>query len=105
MSRFWFSYSDPFGYLLAGFIVDSPSVLKARNCAAAAEEIGIGARYCEGYELDRKCANLIPEEAIGRMLNREETLELIQKLERAIPKRAATASVNRRGLVRTRSRK
>ena len=47
-----------------------------------------GAGYCEGYELDPECANLIPAEAIGRMLNREEVRELAHELEtRVIPKR------------------
>jgi hypothetical protein len=101
MSRFWFSYCDHSGSLLAGLIVDSPNPLQAQNCAAA-ECADAGARYCEGYELDQQTANLIPAAAIGRMLNRQEVLELIRELEtRVIPKRAAAASVARRGSVRT----
>ena len=66
--------------------MDSPSPLQAQKCAAAAADAG--ARYCEGYELDPECANLIPAEAIGRMLNREEVRELAHELEtRVIPKR------------------
>ena len=85
MSRFWFSYCDHSGRLLAGLVMDSPSPLEARKCAAAAADAG--ARYCEGYELDPECANLIPAEAIGRMLNREEVRELAHGLEtRVIPK-------------------
>jgi hypothetical protein len=87
MPRFWFSYCDHSGSLLAGLIVDSPSPLPARKCAAV-EGADAGARYCEGYELDPECANLIPAEAIGRMLNREEVRELAHELEtRVIPKR------------------
>ena len=40
-----------------------------------------GAGYCEGYELDREAANLIPAAAIGRMLNCQEVRELIRELE------------------------
>ena len=66
--------------------MDSPIPLEARKCAAAAADAG--ARYCEGYELDPECANLIPAEAIGRMLNREEVRKLAHELEtRVIPKR------------------
>ena len=80
MSRFWFSYCDHSGSLLAGLIVDSPTPLQARRCAAV-EGADAGARYCEGYELDRKAANLIPAGAIGRMLNRQEVRELVRELE------------------------
>ena len=59
--------------------MDSPSPLQAQKCAAAAADAG--ARYCEGYELDRKAANLIPAGAIGRMLNRQEVRELVRELE------------------------
>ena len=101
MSRFWFSYCDHSGRLLAGLIVDSPSPLQARNCAAI-EGADTGARYCEGYELDLESATLIPARAVGRMLNREEVRELVHDLEaRVIPKRPAAASVTRRGSVRT----
>jgi len=75
MSRFWFSYCDQSGRLLAGLIVDSPSPREARR---------YGAGYWEGYELDRKAANLIPAGAIGRMLNRQEVRELIRELETRI---------------------
>ena len=80
MSRFWFSYCDHFGRLLAGLIVDSPSPLEARSCAAV-EGADAGAGYCEGYELDREAANLIPAAAIGRILNHQEVRELIRELE------------------------
>jgi len=41
---------------------------------------------------------MIPVDAIGRMLNREEVRELIRELEaRVIPKPPAAASVTRRG--------
>jgi len=97
VSRFWFSYCDHSGRLLAGLIVDSPDPLQARNCAAV-EGADSGAGYCEGYELDRESANMIPVDAIGRMLNREEVRELIRELEaRVIPRPPAAASVTRRG--------
>jgi hypothetical protein len=66
--------------LLAGLIVDSPSLQQAQRCAAV-EGADAGAGYCEGYELDREAANLIPAAAIGRMLNHQEVRELIRELE------------------------
>ena len=83
MSRFWFSYCDHFGRLLAGLIVDSPSPLQARN-RAAIEGADAGAQYCEGYELDQEAANLIPAAAIGRMLNQQEVRELVRELENQV---------------------
>jgi hypothetical protein len=82
-------------------ILDSPSVGLARK-RAAVEGTDRGARYCEGYELDRESANIVPAEAIGHMLDREEVRQLIQELARGIPKRATAASVTRRGSIRTR---
>ena len=60
--------------------MDSPSPLEARSCAAV-EGADAGAGYCEGYELDREAANLIPAAAIGRILNHQEVRELIRELE------------------------
>src|SRR5215469_8182302 len=98
MSRFWFTYCNLSGGLLGALIIDSQSLLQARN-RAAVEGTEVGAPYCEGYELDRACANLLPAGAIGRMLKREEVRRLIRSLERRISKRAAAASVARRGSV------
>ena len=92
VSRFWFSYCDQSGRLLAGLIVDSPSPLQARNCAAV-QGADAGAGYCEGYELDRESSNLIPAGAIGRMLNRQEVRQLMRELEmRVMAKRPAAAA-------------
>jgi hypothetical protein len=84
--------------------LDSPSLLKARQRAAVLGT-SVGSPYCEGYELDRASADLIPIEVIGRMLKLEEVRNLILKLERGIPKRAAAASVKRRGSVGTRAKR
>ena len=83
MSRFWFSYCDHSGRLLAGLVVDSPSSLQARN-RAAIEGADAGAGYCEGYELDREAANLIPAAAIGRMLKQQEVRALVRELENRV---------------------
>jgi hypothetical protein len=104
MSRIWFTYCDLSGRLLGVLILDSPSLLKARERAAVLGT-SAGSPYCEGYELDRESADLIPIEVIGRMLKPEEVRNLIRKLERGIPKRAAAASVRRRGSVRTRAKR
>ena len=85
MSRIWFTYFDPSGRLLGVLILDSPSLLKARERAAVLGT-SAGSPYCEGYELDRESADLIPIEVIGRMLKPEEVRNLIRKLERGIPK-------------------
>ena len=97
MSRFWFTYCDQSGGLLAALVIDSPSRLQAQT-RAAVEGADSGAQYCEGYELDRDSANLIPPEVIGRMLDREEVRKLIRGIETSFfPKRSAAASVKRRG--------
>jgi hypothetical protein len=49
--------------------------------------------------------HFVPSSAIGRMLSLEEAGKIIRRLERGIPKRAAAASVSRRGSVRTRIRR
>lgn len=98
VSRFWFTYCDLSGHLLGALIVDLPTLLQARN-RAAAEGTDAGAPYCEGYELDRAAANLIPAQVIGRMLNREEVRKLIRSLERRVANRAAAASVRPTGCV------
>jgi hypothetical protein len=92
--RFWFTYCDHSGALLAALIMDSPSLLQAQS-RAAVEGADSEALYCEGYELDPDSANLIPTEAIGRTLNREEVRELIRRIERRVfQKRSAAASGN-----------
>jgi hypothetical protein len=97
----WFNYCDHSGRLLGALILDSSSLVQARK-RAAVEGTDHGARYCEGYELDRESADMIPAAAIGHMLDREEVRQLIRELARRISKRAAAASVTRLGSIRTR---
>ena len=66
--------------------------MEARD-RAAAEGADLGAEYGEGYELDGESANLIPAQAIGRMLNRQEVRVLMRRLAtRVIPNRLAVAA-------------
>jgi hypothetical protein len=74
--------------------MDSQSLPQARN-RAAVEGTGVGAPYCEGYEIEQDSAALIPDTAIGRMLDVEQVCNLIRKLEREIRKQPAAASVRR----------
>ena len=105
MSRpWWFNYCDHSGRLFGAVILDSPSLVQARN-RAAVEGTSHGAHHCEGYELERESAKLIPAGAIGRVLNREEVHQLIHELARRIPKRSAAASVRQRGSMRTKTRR
>jgi hypothetical protein len=73
------NYWDHSGRLLGALILDSSNLVQARN-RAAVEGTDHGARYCEGYALDRASAKLIPTGAIGRMLDRDEVRHLIQEL-------------------------
>jgi hypothetical protein len=49
--------------------------------------------------------SLVSANAVGRMLSLGEAGKIICRLERAIPKLAAAASVKRRGSVRTRAQR
>ena len=92
MPRFWFSYCDVSGRLLAGFIMDSACSLEARH-RAATEGTDLGAQYGEGYELDGESANLIPPQAIGRMLDRQEVRALMERLAtQIVPNRTDAGS-------------
>jgi hypothetical protein len=51
------------------------------------------ARPC--HELDEATAALVPDTAIGRLLDQDKAAKLIRRLERGIPKRPAVASVRR----------
>jgi hypothetical protein len=95
VSRFWLTYCDRFGRLLGVVIQDSYTLLLARFRASVAE-IDQGAAFCEGHELDAATAKLVPERAIGRMLDPVEAGELIRKIERQIPKRPPAPTVKRR---------
>ena len=57
---------------------------------------------CEGHELG-DAAELVPANAMGRMLSQDEAAKLIRRLERGIPKRPAAASVKRRAVKRRRA--
>ena len=74
--------------------MDSTCSMEARD-RAAAEGADLGAEYGEGYELDGESANLIPAQAIGRGLNRQEVRALMQRLAiRIIPDRSTAAAPN-----------
>ena len=103
MSRFWLTYCDFAGRALGVVILDSPSLSLARLQVTAAS-LDQGATFCDGHELEGDGATLAPPSAIGRMLYLEEAGNIIRRLERWIPKRAAAASVKRRGDVRLRTR-
>jgi hypothetical protein len=85
--------------------MDSSHLLHARMRAAVEgmDRRAEGARFAEGHELDEAAAALVPARAIARMLDPVEAGELIRRLERGIPKLAATASVRRRAVKRRRA--
>jgi len=83
VSRFWLTYNHS-DRLLAVVIADSSSLNNARIRAAG--EIDLRAQFAEGHELDMATAALVPAPLIGRMLSPEEAHELLDDLERRIPK-------------------
>ena len=104
MSRFWLTYFDPSDRPAGVLILDSWSVTQARFYSAV-KGLDQGAQFREGQKFDEASAALIPDSEIGRILSLDEATKLIRMLEREIPKRAAAASVKRRGSVRTRARR
>ncbi len=101
MPRFLLTYRDRTG-LLGVLILESSSLAQARLIARL-EGANHGAQSCEAHELDGDSAALVPVDLIGRLLSLEEASKVMRRLERAVPKRAAAASVKRRGVVRTKS--
>ncbi len=101
MSRFWLTYRDRAGQL-GVLILDSPSLAQARLLARP-ERADHGAQFYEGHELGGDSAALVPLDVIGRLLSVDEASKAIRQQKRVIPKRAAAASVKRRGLVRTKA--
>ena len=94
VSRFWLTYRDLAGRLTGVVILESPSLLLA-GLQVMSEGLDQGMSFREGHELDGDAASLIAPDLMGRMLSREETAQLIRRLEHVIPKRPAAASVRR----------
>jgi hypothetical protein len=94
VSRFWLTYRDLAGRLTGVVILDSPRLLLA-GLQVMSEGLDRGMTFREGHELDGDAASLIAPDLMGRMLSREETAQLIHRLEQVIPKRPAAASVRR----------
>ena len=94
VSRFWLTYRDLAGRLTGVVILDSPSLLVA-GLQVMSEGLDRGMTFREGHELDGDAAPLIAPDLMGRMLSREETAQLIRRLEQVIPKKPAAASVRR----------
>jgi hypothetical protein len=93
VSRFWLTYNQN-GRLLGVVIVDSRSLTDARIWVAG--EFDLQAEFAEGHQIDESVAALVPAKAICRMLSPDEADELLDYLERGIPKRPPAPSVKGR---------
>ncbi len=82
MSRFRLTYCKPSGRLVGVVILDSWldswDIIQA-GMRAAVMGIDQGGEFCEGHERDEATAALVPADAIGRLLSRDEAAWLIRR--------------------------
>jgi hypothetical protein len=97
MPLFWLAYRQ--GGLACVLILEASSLISAR-LKASLQTPGIDEHFVSGFELERE--QDVPPEAIGRLLSQEEAHQVVKRLERAIPKKRAAASVRRTARRRSR---
>lgn len=98
MSLFWLAYRQSDGVACV-MIVEAAALIIAR-LKASLQVPGIDEHFVSGLELPR--AQAIPAAAIGRLLSQAQAHQVVRRLERAIPKKRAAASVRRAARKRSR---
>jgi hypothetical protein len=92
MSLFWLAYRQ--NAVTCVLILEASSLISARLKASLQIE-GIDDHFERGFELERE--HPIPPDVIGRLLTPALARQVLHGLERQIPKRAAAASIPRKG--------
>jgi hypothetical protein len=87
---FWLAYRQ--GGLACVLILDASSLISAR-LKASLQTSGIDEHFVSGFEFERE--QNVPAKVVGRLLSQAEALQVMKRLERAIPKKRAAASVRR----------
>jgi hypothetical protein len=82
MGLYWLTYKC--NGRLTGVTILSADSLMAARMRASANGISKGAMFEQGHLLDAQIATQLPQNVLGRMLERREAVELLAQIERCV---------------------